>query len=491
MGITMLVQLYTSRVVLNTLGVDDYGIYNVVGGIILMFSFLSQSMTIATQRFLNVEIGKGNEEALKHTFSMSMTLHIGIALFVVILGETIGLWFLNSKLNIPLERMEAANWVYQITIISACISTPIIPYNAAILAREKMSFYAYQSIATVFLKLGVVFLLTLAPFDKLIFYALLILSVTLFANLWVKVYCNRHFAETKYLWIWDKALFKQLLNLSSWYFMGSFIGTVTEHGLKMLQNIFYGVRINAAMGIASNIQMMVFQFSTNITVAFQPQIFQSYAKNDLDTTTNLTFRAAKFSYLFMFAVIIPILLNMDFILRLWLVNVPEWTVIFSKLTLIIILASASCWTFAQPITASGKIKTDILWGNGMGIAKILVAYILMRQGYSPETILYFPIILAFIQTTVRVVLSRRILSFSFRRLWNQVVSKILIVTAISLPLPIAISNYASNLEALIFTTLSFAFMLAPTVYFFGLDSAEKKLAMVAIQKIKPFKKLDA
>jgi O-antigen/teichoic acid export membrane protein len=484
MGITMLVQLYTSRVVLNTLGVDDYGIYNVVGGIILLFSFLSQSMVLATQRFLNIEIGKENKDALKLTFSMSITLHIGIALFVVILGEAVGLWFLNSKLNIPFERMNAANWVYQITIISACISTLIIPYNAAVLAREKMSFYAYQNIATVFLKLGVVFLLTFAPFDKLIFYASLILLITLFTNLWVKAYCNKHFAETKYMWVWDKALFKQLLNFSGWNFVRFLIGTVTEQGLKMLQNIFYGVRINAAMGIATQIQTVVFQFSSNITVAFQPQIFQSYAKNDLETTTNLTFRAAKFSYLLLFAAIIPILLNMDFILRLWLVNVPEWTVIFSKLTLIVILVGASCWTLLQPITASGKIRTEILWGNGMGIANILVAYILMRQGYSPETILYFPIALSFMQTAVRVVLSRRILSFSFRRFWNQVVYKILIVTAISLPLPIAISNYAQNLEALIFTTLSFAFMFVPTVYFIGLDSAERNLAKAAIQKIK-------
>jgi hypothetical protein len=175
---------------------------------------------------------------------------------------------------------------------------------------------------------------------------------------------------------------------------------------------------------------------------------------------------------------------MEFILRLWLVNVPEWTVIFSKLTLIVILAGASCWTFLQPITASGKIRTEILWGNGMGIANILVAYILMRLGYSPETILYFPIVLSIAQTAVRVVISRHILSFPYRRFWNQVVCKILIVTAISLPLPIAISNYANNLKALIFTTLSFAFIFVPITYFIGLDSAEKNLAKAAIQKIK-------
>jgi len=484
MGITMLVQIYTSRMVLNTLGVDDYGISNVVGGIILLFSFLSQSMVLATQRFLNIEIGKRNEKALKLIFSMSITIHLGIALFVVILGETIGLWFLNSKLNIPLERMNAANWIYQISVISTFIGTLTIPYNAIILAREKMSFYAYLNIITVFLKLGVVFLLIFAPFDKLIFYASLIFLITLFANLWIKVYCNKNFAETMYQWVWDKALFKQLLKFSGWNFLRFLIMTVVEQGLKMLQNIFYGVRINAAMGIATQIQTAVFQFSTNIVVAFQPQIFQSYAKNDLETTTNLTFRSAKFSYLLLFAAIIPILLNLEFILRLWLVNVPEWTVIFSRLTLIGILVGASCWTFLQPITASGKIRTEILLSNGMGIANILVAYILMKLGYSPETILYFPIFLSFLQTAVRIVLCRSLLSFSFLSFWNQVAYKIIIVTAISLPLPIVISNYVQDFKALVLTTLSFAFVFAPIAYFIGLDSAEKNLARSAIKKIK-------
>ena len=268
MFLTMIVGLYTSRVVLNVLGVEDFGTYGVVGGIVAMMGFLNASMSGATSRFLTFELGRGDQKRLADTFSSALIAHMMIALFVLVVAETVGLWFLTHKLVIPAGRMPAAHWVYQMSILSAMISITQVPYNATIIAHEKMDVYAYVEILNVTLKLLIVYLLTIGNFDKLILYAALVLAVSIVIRMIYRVYCLRHFAESHFHWIWDKSILKPLLNFSGWDLYGNMAFTVRTHGANFILNSFYGVVLNAASGIAATVQGVVLGFSSNVVLAF-------------------------------------------------------------------------------------------------------------------------------------------------------------------------------------------------------------------------------
>ena len=269
---TMGVSLYTSRVVLNTLGVEDFGIYNVVGGVVVMFSFLNSSLATATQRFLNYEMGQGNALKLEKVFSIALTGHYLIALSVILLAETIGLWFVSTQLEIPAERMHAALWVYQFSILTLAVSIISVPYNAVIIAHERMKVFAYVSIAEVSLKLTVVFLLVYLSFDKLVLYAFLLLVVAVIVRMIYATYCKRNFTECKYRFIFEKDLFAQMFCFSGWMFTGTLSNLFSSQGVNILINMFFGPIQNAARGIAYQIQGTVNAFVTNFMVAVQPQI---------------------------------------------------------------------------------------------------------------------------------------------------------------------------------------------------------------------------
>ena len=298
MILTMLVSLYTSRIVLNTLGVEDYGIYNIVGGVVILFSFFNNAMSNATQRFLSFELGQNNSVQLKRTFSMIINVHIGIAFLIFLLAETVGLWFLNTHINIPTERMKAANWVYQFSIFTFLINIIRVPYHATIVAYEKMSFYAYLSIIEVLLKLGVVFLIQISPLDKLIFYGFLIFVVSVLILLVYKIYCNKNFDAANYNFFWDTKLFKTLISFSGWSLFGSAANVSSKQGTDILLNIFYGVMVNAAMGIANQVNNAVNGFVQNFQTAFKPQIVKSYAANETDYLIRLIFQTSKFSFFY-------------------------------------------------------------------------------------------------------------------------------------------------------------------------------------------------
>ena len=324
MFFTMLVSLYTTRVVLTTLGIEDYGIYNIIGGIIIMFSFINNAMTIATQRFLAYELGLQDFEKLKKTFSMSMTAHISIALLIIILSETVGLWFVNNQLNIPGNRMYAANWVYQFTILTFTLNVLQVPYNASVIAHEKMTFYAYLSVIEVSLKLIIVFLLQYGGFDILIFYSILVSCVSIIILLTYKTYCTKKFESCNYHFFWDSEMYKKLLSFLSWSLLGNVSLISAYQGVNIMLNIFIGVTINAAMGIANQVTAALNGFVGNFQTAFKPQIIKSFASGDHEYLMKLIFSTSKISFFLLFILAAPIIFNMDIILDLWLKNVPEY-----------------------------------------------------------------------------------------------------------------------------------------------------------------------
>lgn len=293
---TMAVSLFTSRVILNTLGVEDFGIYNVVGGVVAMFGFINSSMTSATQRYITFALGIGDEKRLQTVFSTTLQIHTLIAVLIVLLGETIGLWFLYNKMQIPIERMEAAFWVLQCSIVAAVVMIISVPYNADIIAHEKMSAFAYISVLEVVLKLVIVYILIVFTVDKLILYSFLLLDVQLFIRFCYSYYCNKHFKETKYHHIWDKSLFKEMTRFAGWSMFGNLSAVLFTQGLNMLLNVFFGPIVNAARAVAVQVQSAILQFVGNFQMALNPQITKTYAQNEMLEMHKLMFRSARFSF---------------------------------------------------------------------------------------------------------------------------------------------------------------------------------------------------
>lgn len=311
MFISMVVGLYTSRVVLATLGVEDYGIYGVVGGVVAMMGFLNASMSGATSRFLTFELGKGDKERLAKTFSSALIVHIGIAIVVLILAETVGLWFLCNKLNIPAERMQAAHWVYQLSILSAMFGITQVPYNAAIIAHEKMDVYAYVEILNVSLKLLIVYLLCIGNFDKLILYASLMLAVSILIMMVYRIYAIRQFPEAHFHWIWDKTYLRPLLSFSGWDLYGNACVTARQQGTNFLVNIFFGVTYNAASSVATTVNGVVLGLTFTLIPALQPQIVKRYAVGDIKGMQSLMNNGIKYFSLLYLALLFPFLMEAD------------------------------------------------------------------------------------------------------------------------------------------------------------------------------------
>ena len=297
MFIAMAVSLYTSRVVLATLGIDDYGIYNLVGSIVSMMSFLNAAMAGSTSRFLSVELGKGDMGRMEKTFSTAMLIHILIAIVVFIGAETVGLWFLCNKLVLPVERMEAAHWVYQLSIVGSIISIIQVPYNASIISHERMELYAYAEILNVTLKLLIVYLLQIAIMDKLVLYAILMCVVSVIIFMVYYFYCKRNFRESNFHWIWDREYIKPMLSFSGWDLFSNMAVSARQHGTNFLVNIFFGVAYNAASGVASTVVCMAEMFAQNILNAFRPQIIKYYASGNYDKSINLIYNAGQWSSL--------------------------------------------------------------------------------------------------------------------------------------------------------------------------------------------------
>lgn len=392
MLLTMLVTLYTSRVVLRELGADDFGIYQVVGGVIGMLSFLNASLGAGTSRFLTFELGTGNFEKLKRTFSTTLSLHIIIAGVISLLAETIGLWFVLNKMMIPAERMEAALWVYHFSILTAMVTITQVPYNASIIAHEEMSVYAYVSIAEVSVKLGLVFLLQLIDWDKLKLYALLLCVVQVGIALFYRFYCVSHFKETKYNFILDKKIFKAVTDFSGWSLFASSSIALNEQGTAIITNMFFGPSVVTARALSIQVNMAVNQFILNFRKAVDPQIIKDYAFQKYEESRQLLLNSTKYSFYLMFLLGFPVILLADPLLHLWLTEVPEYTIVFLRLIIVQSLFSVFDLSFYTALYAKGRLRENALISPMVGFVRFPIVYILFKSGFSPVVLSYAGIV---------------------------------------------------------------------------------------------------
>lgn len=434
----MAISLFTSRVILNTLGVEDYGIQNVVGGVVAMFGFLNGSMSSATQRFITFALGKGDKNRLQTVFCTTLQIHALIAFIIVLLGETVGLWFLYNKMQIPIERMNAAFWVLQCSIVSTVVMIVSVPYNACIIAHEKMSAFAYISVLEAILKLIIVYLLLVFPFDKLIVFAILTLFVQLFIRFCYSIYCHRHFQETKYRHVWDKDLFKEMTSFAVWSLWGNLSAVLYTQGLNMLLNVFFGPVVNAARAIAVQVQTAVQQFVGNFQMALNPQITKNYAAGNLEQMHSLMFRSARFSFLLLFFISLPVILETEFILSVWLKTVPDDAVIFTQIMICISLI----YTTANPCVianqATGKVKVYQMVVGGILLTILPISYVVLKLGAPAYSVFIVHFCIESLAQFSRMYMLRKLINLPMAQYLQNIYFPILATVAVSVILPVIV-----------------------------------------------------
>ncbi len=471
---TTAVSLYTSRVVLNTLGVVDYGIYNVVGGVVSMFAFLNSAMVTSTQRYLTFELGKGNKKKLQEIFTASIHIHAIISVIIILLSETVGLWFFYEKMVIPAERVTAAMWVFQLSIVTMIISVMSVPYNSAIVAHEKMSAFAMISVVEVILKLLVVYLLVIGSFDKLILYAILIACVQLFIRLIYTRYSHKHFPETRLLRKFDKSLIREMGAFAGWNIWGNSAAMLMGTGVNLLLNVFFSPVVNAARGIAVQVETSIEHFSTNFLMAVNPQITKLYAQGNLKEMHTLLFRASKFTCFLLFALSLPFLLETETILSWWLKIVPEYTAPFLRLLLIIIVVNGVSRPLMTSAAATGNVRVYQSVVGGILLSIVPISYIVLKLGGNPVSVYVVYLSVMVFAFVVRLGILRNMLNLSIREYTNKVVLRCLAVCLLSYFSMFGIKQAISTnvLNTIVICILS---VLTTIVYSYliGLSSTER------------------
>lgn len=479
----MIVTLYTSRVVLKVLGVEDYGTYNVVAGAVAFFSFLNSAMSMATQRFLNVEMVTGNGERLQRTFGMAMNIHLIIGLIVVILSESIGLWLVNRVLNIPSDRLFAANWVFQFVILGMFLKIITVPYNSVILAHEQMSAYAYISILEVLLQLGLVFALTLFEIDKLILYGGLMFCVTFVIFLIYKIYVNIKYKESKFILIWDNSIFKEMAGFLGWNVCGQLAQIFTTQGVNMVVNVFYGVVLNAAMSIQNQVTSAITMFVQNFQTSFRPQITKSYAANELSEMKSLVIKASKMSFYLLYIISVPILFNIDIILKVWLDTVPEYTAIFCKLVIWFSYLEAMGMPLMMAIMASGKNRDYQIFVSIVISLNLLLVWLFFKMGFPPETVFYIKIALAIFTLLVRLLFAKRQAYLPILGFMKGAIAPCIWVILITQPLFLLLHNCCGNIIKDVSLTFILEIIILCVIYYVGMNRSERFFIQKSINKI--------
>jgi len=475
MLLMMGVSLYTSRVVLNALGIEDFGIYNVVGGVIAMFSFINSSMSSATQRFLTFELGQGNSRNLKKVFNTSLIIHWAIAFGILILGETIGLWFFYNKMTIPVDRFDAAMWVYQISIIVAIVNIVNVPYNALIIAHERMNVFAYISIAEVLFKLAIVYVLYIVNYDKLTVYVILILSVSIILRVYYQIYCRRSFSESKFYFEKDVFLIKKMAHFAGWNLIENIAGIISYQGLNLLLNVFFNPMVNAARAVAVQVNSAIFSFSNGFQTALNPQITKSYAAKDFTMMHSLIFKSSKFSFFILYFLSVPVLLNADIILRTWLKIVPEYSNVFVRLVLCTAIIGATGNSFMIAAQATGNIRKYQIIVGGTLLLVLPVSYICLRLGGNPVSVFIVQLVVDCLMNIARFLVVKPMIKLSLRSYFREVLLKIIIVVGLSFPLAFFVKYILQDgvVQFLAGSVLSMLFV-AVSIFFFGLTKHERQ-----------------
>lgn len=434
---SMLVSLYTSRVVLNTLGVEDYGIYNVVGGFVAMFSLISNSLSASVSRFITFELGRGDMERLKETFSTSLLIHLVLAGIVFVLAETVGIWFLNTQMTIPAERLYAANWVFQASVLAFMFNLSSVPYNASITSHERMSAFAYIGILDVVLRLLIVLFIAYAPFqfDRLIVYSLLLVFVGMSLQCIYLWYCRKNFEECRFRLHFNKTCWKEMGTFAGWNFIGCTAGLLKDQGVNILLNLFMGPVVNAARGISVSVNTAVSGFAGNFMAAVNPQITKSYAAEDREYMFSLVERGSRFSFYIMLILALPILFETEFILTLWLKQYPEYTVNFVRLVLILSLCDVLSNTLIVLQNATGKIRNYQLAVGGMLMMNFPLSYLCLKIGFVPESTLIVGIVVSVCCLLLRLAFLRKMVGLSMFGFLKGVCLNVISVAVVAVVIP--------------------------------------------------------
>ena len=439
---SMVVSLYTSRVVLNTLGVVDYGIYGVVGGFVAMFSLISSSLSSAVSRFLTFELGRGDKDRLSKAFSTSLLIHIVLAVVVFIIAETVGVWFVNNKMTIPTDRLYAANWVFQASILSFMFGLFSVPYNASIVSHERMSAFAYIGILDTTLKLLVVLFIAHCKwhFDKLIVYSLLLVAVSVSLQCIYLMYCRKHFEECRLRISFDKEFWKEISAFAGWNFIGCAAGMLKDQGVNILLNLFVGPVLNAARGIATTVNGAVVSFVNNFMTALNPQITKSFATKDYSYTFSLVELGSRFSFFIVLIISMPIMLETDFVLTLWLGQYPMHVVNFVRLVLLLSLSEVLSNTLITLQLATGNIRNYQMVVGGTLLLNFPLSYLCLKIGLPPESTYIVAIFVSIICMFLRLFFLKRMAGLSPYNYLKNVVLKVLLVLVIAFPIPYLLHN---------------------------------------------------
>lgn len=482
---TMFVSFYTSRIVLRALGVVDYGVYNVVGSTVAMFSVLSGSLSSAISRFITFELGGGDIAKLKRVFSTSVIVQLILATVIVLIAETVGLWFLNHKMVVPVERLFAARWVYQFSIITFVIGLISVPYNAAIIAHEKMSMFAYIGIFEALAKLGVAYLISITMSDRLILYGFLLMVIAVTVRIIYGTYCKQRFEECTYRFVYDKVLLKEMANFAGWNFIGASSAILRDQGGNIIINIICGPAVNAARGFAIQISSAIQSFVQNFMTALNPQITKSYANGEHGYMMSLIFRGARFSYYILLLLSLPVIINAQYILELWLVDVPAHTVSFVQLVLVFVLSESLANPLVTAMLATGKIRDYQLVVGGIQLLNLPLSYVLLRMGGAPEVVFVVAIAISVCCEMARLYMLRGMISLSVKDFLRKVYFNVLLVTMVAAFIPLLLHRvmpgdfvgFVLNCGLCICCTGS-------SILLIGCNSEERKLLFGKLMRIK-------
>lgn len=493
MLLIMGVSLFTVRVVLKVLGAEDYGLHNVIGGVVVMLSFFTSTMTSASMRFFTFELGRKDYTKLNQFFNLTIFTYVGIAILILILAETVGLWFVKTQLTIPKDRLNAALWVYQFSIGTFIVQMFVIPFNSMIIAHEKMNIYAIISIIESLLKLLIVyFLVIITSIDKLVLYSILLLIVSIIISSLYILYCFKNYDECKIKWFYDKQMVKELLTYSGWSLWGAVSLIIRNQGINILLNIFFNPAVNAARAIAYQVNTAVKTFITNFFQAVRPQITKMYAAGENNEMLRLIFQSSKFAYYLVLILSVPILMETPYILALWLTETPEYTIIFTRLVIITTMIESLSYPFQTSISATGKIGLYQTITGGLLILNLPFSYLLLKLDYPPQSTFYVAIVVAILSQVSRVLFARKMHQMLISLYLKDVVLTILLVSFMSFIAPIIISSSieeqsVSRFVLIIFTSLVSSLFAIVTL---GLSKGEKVVIKTFIKQ-KIFSKFKA
>lgn len=468
------VNLYTSRAILAVLGVDDYGIYNVVAGFVMMFGFLNTAMATASARYIAFEQGTGDLERQNKIYSTSVMIHFAIAIIIVLFAESIGTWYVNNKMVFPEERTLAANFVFQAAIISFFFSIISVPFTSSIIAHEDMGIYALVSIIDALLKLGIVFLLPISPIDHLIFYSILLLVVSLINYLIYSIYCKRKYVECRFKYNKDSTLFKEMQGFAGWSFVGNFGISAKDYGVNLVLNLFFGPAVNAARAIVFQVSTAINGFVSNFQLALNPQITKRYAQGEIDSMTKLIRTGSKFSFFLLAVIVIPVIVRADYILSIWLVEVPQNTTIFLQLILLMTLINSMFGPISTGVLATGKIRTYQIAVAIIMCMDVPSSYLVLKLGMPPSSVFVIGIISAFVALVVRLALLSKLVSINFYSFVVEVILKNIILFIIMACLPFLLNGYFYNnfIGLLLVTVFSLIWSIF-VLTIFGLNKKER------------------